>query len=84
MVIDMGYIRLYKTGLKAARVIVLGRGAGHRPSQFNIKVGQCMKRKGIGPTNGGRYDKDFQREFIKCVIEAGGKVRESTRKKWGI
>lgn len=55
-----------------------------RPSQFNIKVGKCMKEKGVKPTEGGRYDKKFQKEFIKCVEEAGGDLRASTKKKWGL
>jgi len=38
-----------------------------RPSAFNIAVGKCMKSKGSKPTNGGRYDREFQADFIDCV-----------------
>jgi len=69
-----------KIPVKAARVL-LGM-KGHKPSLFNIKVGKCMKRKGIGPHNGGMHDKDFQAEFLKCCIEAGAKLSDETYKKW--
>lgn len=68
-------------------VISIGKGGlrfKKRPSGFNIKVGKCMKRKGIGPTEGGRYDKNFQKEFIKCVEEAGATLSASARTKWGL
>jgi len=78
-------LKLYQLrNLRAARVLVFGKGAGHRPSQFNIKVGKCMKKKGVKPTEGGRYDKNFQKAFIQCVIEAGGNVSAATKEKWGI
>ena len=78
-------LKLYQLrNLRAARVIVLGPGAGHRPSKFNLEVGKCMKESGVKPTDGGRYSKTFQKQFIMCVIKAGGNVKESTKKKWGI
>jgi len=52
--------------------IILSVGKGgirfkKRPSAFNIRVGKCMQQKGVAPTNGGRYDREFQREFTDCV-----------------
>ena len=88
MSISLKSIRNGKIQLKAARVI-LGM-KGHKPSAWNIKVGQCMKAKGIGPTNGGRNDTGFQKAFVQCVAETQtakgtpSKINESTREKWGI
>jgi hypothetical protein len=63
-----------KIALKAARVLV--GMPGHRPSAFNIKVGQCMKAKGIGPRNGGRYDTGFQAAFVDCCRTSGANIRK--------
>ena len=70
--------------LRAARVLVFGKGEGHRPSQFNINVGKCMKRKGATPKGGGRYSTEFQKAFVECLIEAGANVSPETREKFGI
>lgn len=56
-------------GIRAARVI-LGM-KGHRPSAKNIAIGKCMKASGAKPTNGGRYDTAFQRQFVTCAQQAG-------------
>ena len=78
-------LKLYQLrNLRAARVLVLGKGAGHRPSAFNIEVGKCMKRSGVTPKGGGRYSKEFQKQFIECAIEAGAAVRPEVRERWGI
>jgi len=52
--------------------IMLSLGGGglrfkKRPSGFNIRVGKCMKAKGAKPTNGGRYDREFQAAFSDCA-----------------
>ncbi|MFA6695002.1 MAG: hypothetical protein WCR85_00095 [Sphaerochaeta sp.] len=47
-----------------------------RKSQFNIAVGKCMEESGVSP-HAGRYDRDFQREFITCVAGVGGKVSQT-------
>lgn len=75
----MGRLNLSKVELKAARVI-LGM-KGHRPSEFNIKVGRCMKASGVTPSPGGRYSKRFQAQFIRCAIDAGAKVGAAGRAK---
>lgn len=55
-----------------------------RPSQFNIKVGKCMKQKGVRPTDGGRYDKSFQKAFVDCAQQAGANLSDSAKSKWGV
>ena len=76
-------LKLYQIrNLRAARVLVGLKG--HRPSGFNIKVGKCMKASGVKPTDGGRYSKTFQRQFIRCCIEAGANVSEAVRRRWGV
>lgn len=74
-----GSILQVQGGLRAARVLVGMKG--HRPSAKNIAIGKCMKAGNFKPNKGGRYDKDFQGEFIKCAINAGFKVGEGGRKK---
>ena len=37
-----------------------------RPSAFNICVGKALKG-GVGPVNGGRYDKGWQAKFTAAV-----------------
>ena len=68
MSISLHSIRGGKIQLKAARVL-LGM-KGHKPSAWNMEVGQCMKAKGARPTNGGRNDTGFQRAFVECVAQA--------------
>jgi len=51
--------------------IMLSVGGGglrfkKRPSGFNIRVGKCMKAKGISP-RAGRYDREFQAAFSDCA-----------------
>jgi len=51
--------------------IELSLGAGglrfkKRPSAFNVCIGQKLKG-GKGPTEGGRYDTGWQREFTSAV-----------------
>lgn len=72
MSLSMRSFRNGKIQLKAARVLV--GMPGHKPSAFNVKVGQCMKASGARPTNGGRYDTGFQAQFIKCCQSAGAKL----------
>lgn len=74
MALSMRSFRGGKIQLKAARVLVGMKG--HRPSAFNIKVGQCMKASGARPTNGGRYDTAFQRQFVQCCQQAGARIRK--------
>lgn len=68
-------LKLYQVrNLRAVRVALFGKGAGHRPSEFNIKVGKCMKESGVKPSPGGRYSKTFQKQFVLCTKEAGAKL----------
>ena len=65
--------------------IKLSIGAGglrfrKRPSQFNIRVGKCMKGK-PGPTDGGRKDVRFQQEFAACARSAAGRSAPARRRK---
>jgi len=46
---------------------------GHRPSEFNRKVGACMKG-----TPGGRGNVAKMRKFVDCCRSAGAHIR-STR-----
>jgi hypothetical protein len=66
-----------KIPIEAARVLLGMRG--HRPSAFNIRVGNCMKAGGYAPTNGGRYDVQFQQHFIGCAASAGARIGASKR-----
>jgi hypothetical protein len=68
MALSMRSFRRGKIQLKAARVLV--GMPGHRPSEFNIRVGKCMKASGVTPAGGGRYSKPFQEQFKKCVRES--------------
>lgn len=84
-------LKLYQLrNLRAARVLVLGQGAGHRPSKFNVDVGKCMMAKGAKPSPGGRYSKEFQKAFVDCVrstkTTAGtsAKVKPETLKRFGL
>lgn len=72
MSISLNSIRRGKIQIKALRVLLGMRG--HRPSQFNIKVGKCMKDGGYKPTDMGRWDAGFQRHFVDCCIKAGANV----------
>ena len=51
-----------------------------RKSGFNICVGKEMK----GVEGGGRYDKDFQKLFVKATFDCGATISASKKKKWGI
>lgn len=72
MSLSMKSFRNGKIQLKAARVLV--GMPGHRPSAFNIRVGQCMKRSGVTPAGGGRYSEPFQRQFVQCAAQAGARI----------
>ncbi len=73
MSISLNSIRKGKIQVKALRALLGMRG--HKPSNFNIKVGKCMKGQ-PGPHDGGRNDKDFQRRFVQCAISAGANVKK--------
>jgi len=72
MSLSMRSFRDGKIQLKAARVLV--GMPGHRPSAFNIRVGQCMKKSGATPAGGGRYSESFQNQFVDCCRQAGAKI----------
>jgi hypothetical protein len=72
MSLSMRSFRNGKIQLKAARVLV--GMPGHRPSAFNIRVGQCMKQSGATPRGGGRYSESFQKQFIECARQAGARI----------
>lgn len=54
-----------------------------RKSKFNIDVGKCMKESGVKP-NAGRYDKTFQKQFVRCAAAAGAELSSATRMRWGL
>ena len=55
-----------------------------RKSKFNIDVGKCMKESGVKPIAGGRYDKAFQKQFIRCAEASGAELTPATKKRWGV
>lgn len=71
MSISLNSIRRGKIQIKALRALLGMRG--HRPSQFNINVGNCMKGQ-PGPHQGGRWDSSFQARFVDCCRKAGARV----------
>jgi hypothetical protein len=79
MAISLNSIRKGKIQVKALRALLGMRG--HAPSSFNVEVGNCMKKGGYKPTDGGRHDKGFQGHFISCAISAGAKVGDAGRRK---
>jgi hypothetical protein len=81
MSISLNSIRKGKIQIKALRTMLGMRG--HAPSAFNISVGNCMRKGGYKPTDGGRHDANFQAHFIRCAIEAGANVGEAGRRKAG-
>lgn len=68
MSISLNSIRKGKIQVKALRALLGMRG--HRPSQFSINVGKCMKAGDYKPTEGGRWDTTFQGKFISCAMHA--------------
>ncbi|KKN51799.1 hypothetical protein LCGC14_0618990 [marine sediment metagenome] len=61
----------------------LGKGGlrfKKKKSKFNICVGKEMK----GVEGGGRYDKDFQKLFVKATFDCGASITPSKKKIWGI
>lgn len=79
MSISLNSIRKGKIQVKALRALLGMRG--HRPSGFNIEVGKCMKAGAYKPTDGGRWDANFQGKFISCAIKAGADVGTAGRAK---
>ena len=77
MGISLNSFRKGKIQIKAARVLLGMRG--HRPSAFNIKVGNCMTAGGFAPTEGGRYDTNFQAHFVGCARAAGARIGSGKR-----
>jgi hypothetical protein len=77
--ISLNSIRKGKIQVKALRALLGMRG--HAPSGFNIEVGNCMRKGGYKPSDGGRHDRTFQGHFISCAISAGAKVGEAARRK---
>ena len=73
-----GVMHGYKVSLRA----LLGM-KGHRPSAFNMRVGQCMRQSGVTPAGGGRYSEPFQRQFIRCAEQAGARIGSAGRRRAG-